>query len=87
MTDQTILEETERDPFKPLRLHLVSRKTVDVLRPDAVMPLRDSLLWFHNMSPGHRSAEGYSIITYQNIERIEQLDIGKGPNGKRRNRK
>lgn len=87
MTDEQILEEIEIDPFKPLRLHLVSGKTMDVLRPDAVMPLRDRLLLFQNMTEDHRAAETYNIIAYQNIERIEQLNIGKRSNGKHRKRK
>jgi hypothetical protein len=88
MTEDQILEEIETTSFKPLRLHLVSGKTLDVLRPDQVMPLRDRLLYFQNMTADRRAAETYNIVVYQNIERIEQLDVGKHPNGgKRRNRK
>jgi hypothetical protein len=84
MTDEQIKEELDIEPFKPLRLHLVSGKTLDVLRPDAVMPLRDRLLLFRNMAKSGRGAESYDIVSYQNIERIEQLDLGKRMGGKRK---
>lgn len=87
MTEERIKEEFEVDPFKPLRLHLVSGKTLDVLRPDQVMPLRDRLLYFINMAGEGRGAETYSIITYPNIERIDQMEFGKRPNGKHRKRR
>ena len=84
MNEQQIQEELESDPFKPLRLHLVSGKTLDILRPDAAMPLRDRLMVFRNMAKQGRFAEGYDLIGYHNIERIEQLDIGRPTGGKRK---
>ena len=84
MNGESLQEELNVDPFKPLRLHLVSGRTVDVLRSDAAMPLRGRLLVFRNMSSEGRRAEGYDIIAYANIERIEQLDLGKRLTGKRR---
>ena len=84
MTEEHLQEELGVDPFKPLRLHLVSGKTVDVTRHDAAMPLQDRLLVFRNMSKDRRGAEGYDIIAYANIERIEQLDLGKRMSGKRK---
>ena len=84
MNEKDLQEELNVDPFKPLRLHLVTGQTVDVLRSDAAMPLRDRLLVFRNMSSEARRAEGYDIIAYANIERIEQLDLGKRMTGKRR---
>ena len=84
MTEEHLQEELSVDPFKPLRLHLVSGKTVDVMRPDAAMPLQDRLLVFRNMAKDRRGAEGYDIIAYSNIERIEQLDLGKRMSGKRK---
>jgi hypothetical protein len=84
MTEAHIQEELGVEPFKPLRLHLVSGKTIDVLRVDAAMPLHDRLLVFRNLSSEGRRAEGYDIIAYANIERIEQLDLGKRMSGKRK---
>jgi hypothetical protein len=87
MTEEQIKEEIDIEPFKPLRLHLVSGKRLDVMRPDAVMPMRDRLLLFINLAQSGRGAETYNIVAYQNVERIEQLDIGKRPIGKRRSPK
>ncbi len=84
MTEEHVQEELGVEPFKPLRLHLVGGKTVDVLRADAAMPLRDRLLVFRNLSAEGRRAEGYDIIAHANIERIEQLDLGKRMTGKRK---
>lgn len=84
MTEEHIQEKLAVEPFKPLRLQLVSGKTFDVMRADAAMPLRDRLLVFRNLSTEGRRAEGYDIIAYSNIERIEQLDVGKRMTGKRK---
>ena len=84
MTEEQIKEEIDAEPFKPLRLHLVSGKTVDVLTANAVMPLRDRLLLFLNLAKAGRGAETYNIIAYAGIERIEQLELGKRSTGKRR---
>ena len=84
MTEDQFREDFYIDNFKPVRLHLVSRKTVDVLRVDAAMPLRDRLMVFRNLAKNGHGAEGYDIISFQNIERMEQLDIGKRTNGKRK---
>lgn len=84
MTEEQIQEELEIEPFKAFRIHLVSGKTIDVHRADAAMPLRDRLLVFRNLAKSGRGAEGYDIVAYANIERIEQLYIGKRTSGKRK---
>lgn len=84
MTEEHLQEGLGVEPFKPLRLHLVSGKTIDVLRADAAMPLRDRLLVFRNLAPEGRRADGYDIVSYANIERIEQLDLGKRMTGRRK---
>jgi hypothetical protein len=84
MTEAELLEELERDPFKPFRLHLVSGKTVDVLGANTAHTLTDSLLVLRNPSLGSPRAEGYDVLAYQNIERVERLMIGKRPGTKRR---
>jgi hypothetical protein len=84
MKEEQIKEELDAEPFVPLRLHLVSGKTLDVLRSDAAMPLRDRLLLFRNLAKDGRAAEGYDIVGYQSIERIEQLDLGRPVSNKRK---
>ena len=84
MTEEDVVAELEKDPFVPFRLHLVSGKVVDVLAPNAAHNLTNSLLVLRNPSLGSQKAEGYDVVAYHNIERIEQLEMGKRPGSKRR---
>ncbi len=84
MTENEVFEELENDPFVPFRLHLLSGKIVDVLAASAAHPLTNSLLVLRNPTIGRRKAEGYGVVAYNNIERIEQLRIGEAPRPKRK---
>ena len=84
MTEEELLADLEKEPFKPFRLHLVSGKAVDVLAPNAAHTLTNSLLVLRNPTLGSPKANGYDVVAYENIERIEQLDVGKRPGAKRR---
>ena len=84
MNESQFREDFYVEPFKPVRLHLVSGKTVDLLRQNGVMPLRDRLMVFRKLEKDGKGAEGYDIIAFQNIERLEQLSIGKRVISKRK---
>ena len=84
MTEEDIAAELDRVPFRPFRIHLVSGKVLDVLGLNTAHPLTNSLLVLRNPTLGTSKAEGYDVIAYENIERIEQLDIGRRPGAKRR---
>lgn len=84
MTEAELEAELTKDPFTPFRIHLVSGKTVDVLAPNAAHTMRNALLVLRNPTIGTPRAEGYDVVAYQNIERIEQLQLGKRPTGKRK---
>ena len=84
MTEKDLIAELTEDPFVPFRLHLVSGKTIDVLGPNAAHTLAHALVVFRNPTLGTPRAEGYDVIAYYNIERIEQLQLGKRPASKRR---
>jgi hypothetical protein len=77
MTEDELIAELEKDPFQPFRLHLVSGKVLDVLAANAAHPLMNALLVLRNPTLGTSKAEGYDVVAYQNIERIEQLQGGK----------
>jgi len=79
MTENEIVSELDKEPFQAFRLHMVSGKVFDILAPNVAHPLRNSLLILRNPVLGTRRAEGYDVIAYQNIERIEHLDIGTPP--------
>ncbi len=84
MSEEELLAELTRDPFAPFRLHLVSGKVVDVLAPGTAHTLANSLLVLTNPTLGKPKAEGYDVIAYHNIERLERLQVGKRPDSKRR---
>ena len=84
MTEEVLTTELQRDPFMPFRLHMVSGKTVDVLAPQAAWTLNHSLLVFRNPTIGASKAEGYDVVSYANIERIELLSMGKRDEPKRK---
>ena len=76
MTEDELIAELEREPFQPFRIHLVSGKVIDVLIPNTAHTLTNALLVLRNPTLGTPKAEGYDVIAYQNIERIEQLQMG-----------
>ena len=72
MTSEDVRSEIEREPFIPLRLHLVSGKTVDVLNVNDAAVLQNSVMIF----PGKRDRlreRDYHIVALRNIERIERI--------------
>jgi hypothetical protein len=84
MREADVIAELGKDPFQPVRLHMVSGKVLDVLSPNAAHPLRRCLMILKNPSLGSPTrAEGYDVISYDNIERLEQLQFGK-PSKKRK---
>jgi len=85
MTETELIAELETDPFMPFRLHMVSGKTLDIRAPGSAHTLRNALLVLRNPVLGSSRAEGYDVVGYTNIERIEQLDMGR-PTGTKRKR-
>jgi hypothetical protein len=83
MKESEIVAELDREPFRPFRLHMVSGKVFEILAANVAHPLVDSLLVLRNPVLGTRRAEGYDVIAYANIERIEQLEIGRPPKKRR----
>jgi hypothetical protein len=73
MTTRDLEAELERDPFVPLRLRLVSGKTLEVSVPGAAWVLRNAVLVFQNAKPGRARVDGYDVIALRNIERLEQV--------------
>jgi len=72
MTSKDLESELRREPFTPLRLHLVSGKTLDIPAPGIAWLLQNALLVFQNPKPGGVRVEGYDVVAFRNIERIEQ---------------
>ncbi|HYE17184.1 MAG TPA: hypothetical protein VEA69_02005 [Tepidisphaeraceae bacterium] len=73
MTSKDIEAELERDPFIPIRLHMVSGKTLDIPGPGVAFPMQNALLVLQRRQPGRVRLDGYDVVSFRNIERIEQL--------------
>lgn len=73
MTSKDIEAELDKEPFVPLRFHLVSGKAVDVPNTGVAHPMQNALLIFKGARPGKSKIEGYDVIAFRNIERIEQV--------------
>jgi hypothetical protein len=84
MTSEDLKAELEKDPFVPLRLHLVSGKVLKITWPGAAWLLQNSVLIMRNVKPGERGSDGYDVVSLRNIERIE-LVHGRRAKGDNRN--
>jgi hypothetical protein len=84
MIEEDTVAELERSAFHPFRIHLVSGKAMDVPRPNTAHPLSNALLVLRKPIVGTSRAEGYDVIAYYNIERIERLEPGKESKKKRK---
>ena len=69
MTSEDVKSELDKQPFRRLRLHLVSGKTVDVVAPNQAYMLQNAV-----MVVPDPWAERYDIVALRNIERLEQLE-------------
>jgi hypothetical protein len=47
VTSEDLRSELEKSPFIPLRMHLVSGKTIDIGEPGVAWLLKNSVLIFH----------------------------------------
>jgi hypothetical protein len=84
MNEDALREELDHEPFRPLRLHLASGKTVDILQPRIAWTLSDRLLVFRDAAIDREKAEGYDLISYSSIKRVELLRLGTEPRRRRK---
>ena len=64
--------ELEKEPFIPLRLHLVNGKWIDIPHQAAGWLMQNAVLVFQNARKGSSRVGGYDVIALRNIERVEQ---------------
>ena len=72
MTSEDLRSELEKQPFTPLRLHLVSGYSIEVKAAADATMLQNAILIMHNPDPRFEEA-GYDVVALRNIERIEQI--------------
>jgi hypothetical protein len=80
MTSEDVLQEIERQPFSPIRLHLSSGQTIDVKFASTAWVRQNTLLVVHPLRPGTQAIGNYDVIALRLIERIEPIS----PNGAKR---
>ena len=72
MTFEDMSSQLARDPFIPLRLHMVSGKTIEIRISDEAWMLEHCVMVMQRrIHPDDDT--GYDVIALHNIERIEQL--------------
>ena len=81
MIFKEIQSKLEKEPFAPLRLKLVSGKTVRVSTPNSAFLLPNALLIIRGKRPGKAMVEGYDVIALRNIENIESSGQASRRNG------
>ena len=77
MTSEDVRSELEKVPFAPLRIHLVSGKTVKIDAAGVAFMLQNAILVLHshNSQSSHDESEGYDVVALRNIERLERLAV------------
>jgi hypothetical protein len=71
----------EKQPFQPLRLHLVSGKPIIIRNPNAAWLMQNTVMILRHHKAGKLVGDGYDVVALRNIERIEQIT----PRGRSRN--
>lgn len=74
MTAEDVLQELERDPFVPLRLHLSSGQKLDIRYPGTAWLRQNTILIVHPLKPRTAAIGNYDVVALRLIERIEQLN-------------
>jgi hypothetical protein len=72
MTSEDLRSELDKEPFVPIRLHLVSGNSVEIRTARDATLLQNAVLVLHALDPRFEEA-GYDVISLRNIERIEQI--------------
>jgi hypothetical protein len=74
MTHEDILQELNRQPYVPLRLHLASGQKIDLPYENSAFVRQNTLLVLERLAPRSAAIGVYDVIALRLIERIEQLD-------------
>lgn len=74
MTQEDLLQELQRTPFAPLRLHLSSGQKIEILYENTAWVRQNTLLIVHPLARGTAAIGNYDVISLRLIERIEQMD-------------
>lgn len=92
MTSEDVLQELQRDPYVPLRLHLSSGQKLDLRYPNSAFVRQNTILVLERLAPNTAAIGNYDVVSLRLIERIEQVSPrngskSKAPPNKRRRRR
>jgi hypothetical protein len=74
MTSEDARSELEKHPFTPLRVHLVSGKTIEILAAGQAWMLQNAIMILPPpQAAGMSQDDGYDIVALRNVERLERL--------------
>ena len=73
MSTEDLKQELDREPFVPLRLHLASGNTMDIMYPDSAFLRQNTLLVVHRLRPRTHEIGNYDVVALRLIERVETL--------------
>ena len=74
MTSEYVIQELDRHPFVPLRLHLSSGRDIDIRYHKTAWIMRqNTIVIVHPLARGTCAIGNYDVIALPLIERIEQL--------------
>ena len=74
MTSVDIIQELDRKPFTPLRLHLSSGQKIEIPFPNTAWVRQNTVVIVHPLSKGSVAIGNYDVVALRLIERIETLD-------------
>jgi hypothetical protein len=72
MTKEEGKVEFAREPFVPLRIHLMDGRQFNIPFREMTWLLGYGVLVFKGMKPGSRQAKGFDQFPFEKIQRIEQ---------------
>jgi hypothetical protein len=76
MTSEDVRSELEKHPFTPLRFHLVSGKSIEIVATGQAWMLQNAVMIIPKpQAAGMSEDDGYDIVALRNIERLERLPI------------
>jgi hypothetical protein len=77
MNPEALASELEREPFRPLRLHLSDGRTVKIDDPDVAVISNLSVYLFKVRRDHRRIADDTQVISLRHIVSFEPLDSGR----------
>lgn len=79
MNRQELELEMRRDPFVPLRMHLRDHRKFDIPFNHVIVFRSSDVILFKGVKKaGSHAAEGFEVIPYDTIDRVQPLQGGSG---------